>query len=236
MTDLAGLDLLGNLTPQTINLIIAMNPQFASMAPHAIPMTFLYISSTMEPAHVTPDMYVRPTHTYATAPRDLDILLLGGPNPATVHEESLVFLKEASKQTKVILTTCTGGMWLARSGVLEGKKATTNRVMLGMAQKMFPGTEWVDRRWVVDEGWFDGAEIWTAGGAGCGEFSSFFLLLKYGLRSMCVNCDAGIDMFIEYTYQNFDKKMVEFGCVGLDFDFEGRSEFYKGALPDMTMA
>ncbi|KAI5380434.1 hypothetical protein J4E82_001012 [Alternaria postmessia] len=95
MTDLAGLDLLGNLTPQTINLIAAMNPQFASMVPHAIPMDFLYISSSMDSAHVTPDMYVRPTHTYATAPRDLDILLLGGPNPATVKEESLSFLKEA---------------------------------------------------------------------------------------------------------------------------------------------
>ncbi|RYN36306.1 hypothetical protein AA0117_g1056 [Alternaria alternata] len=199
MTDLAGLDLLGNLTPQTINLIAAMNPQFASMVPHAIPMDFLYISSSMDSAHVTPDMYVRPTHTYATAPRDLDILLLGGPNPATVKEESLSFLKEASKQTKVILTTCTGAMWLARSGVLQGKKATTNRVMLDVASKMFPGTEWVDRR-------------------------------------ACTNYDVGIDMFIEYTYQNFDKKMVEFGCVGLDFDYEGRSEFYKGKLPDMTMS
>ncbi|CAN9294796.1 unnamed protein product [Alternaria alternata] len=93
--DLAGLDLLGNLTPQTINLIATMNPQFASMVPYAIPMDFLYISSSMDSAHVTPDMYVRPTHTYATAPRDLDILLLGGPNPATVKEESLSFLKEA---------------------------------------------------------------------------------------------------------------------------------------------
>jgi transcriptional regulator GlxA family with amidase domain len=181
MLDLAGLDLLGNLTPQTINLVIAMNPQLASMAPHAIPMTFVYISSSMDPAHVTPDMYVRPTHTYANAPRDLDILLLGGPNPATVHEESLVFLKEASKQTKVILTTCTGAMWLARSGVLDGKKATTNRVMLPVAKKMFPATEWVDRRWVVDQGWFDGAEIWTAGGAGCGEFFSLWGF-KWGLR------------------------------------------------------
>jgi len=63
-----------------------------------------------------------------------------------------------------------------------------------------------------------------------------FLLLRHRLEFMCANCDAGIDMFIEYTYQKFDKKMVEFGCVGLDFDFEGRSEFYKGALPDMTMA
>ncbi|RYO02204.1 hypothetical protein AA0120_g611 [Alternaria tenuissima] len=214
MTDLAGLDLLGNLTPQTINLIATMNPQFASMVPHAIPMDFLYISSSMDSAHVTPDMYVRPTHTYATAPRDLDILLLGGPNPATVKEESLSFLKEASKQTKVILTTCTGAMWLARSGVLQGKKATTNRVMLDVASKMFPGTEWVDRRWVVDGGCFDGAEIWTAGGAGCGESSQNVNLIEL----------------------NFDKKMVEFGCVGLDFDYEGRSEFYKGKLPDMTMS
>jgi hypothetical protein len=43
-------------------------------------------------------------------------------------------------------------------------------------------------------------------------------------------------MFIEYTYQNFNKKLVELGCVGLDFDFEGRTSFYKGVLPDMTMA
>jgi hypothetical protein len=43
-------------------------------------------------------------------------------------------------------------------------------------------------------------------------------------------------MFIEYTYQNFNKKLVELGCVGLDFNFEGRTSFYKGVLPDMTMA
>jgi hypothetical protein len=45
----------------------------------------------------------------------------------------------------------------------------------------------------------------------------------------------GIDMFMEYTYQNFDKKMVEFGCAGLDLDFEGRTrQFYKGELMSLT--
>lgn len=83
-------------------------------------------------------MYVRPTHTYANAPRDLDIIMIGGPNPTTVHPESLTFLQEASKQTKVILTTCTGGAWLARSGVLDGKKATTNRSWLPMAAQSSP--------------------------------------------------------------------------------------------------
>lgn len=69
-----------------------------------------------------------------------------------------------------------------------------------------------------------------------GVVSSFLFDEEVGLRCIGADFNAGIDMFIEYTYQNFDKKMVEFGCVGLDFDFEGRSEFYKGALPDMTMA
>jgi transcriptional regulator GlxA family with amidase domain len=169
MTDLAGLDLLGNLTPKVLNMVASMDPTFEPFKQHAIPMEFLYISSSLDLAWTTPEMYVKPTHTYENAPRDLDILLLGGPNPATVKEESLTFLREASAQTKTILTTCTGAMWLAKSGVLDGKKATTNRVMLGIAKSMFPSVEWLDQRWVVEEGKFEGAQIWTAGGAGCGE-------------------------------------------------------------------
>ncbi|OAL49438.1 class I glutamine amidotransferase-like protein [Pyrenochaeta sp. DS3sAY3a] len=210
MTDLAGLDLLGNLTPKTIDLVATMLPSFLPLKARAIPMTFLYISSSLDLATTTPEMRVQPTHTYATAPRDLDILLLGGPDPMAVHPDSLTFLKEASRQTKVILTTCTGGMWLARAGVLDGKRATTNRVMLDLARQVAPGVEWVDQRWVVDEGHFEGAQLWTAGGAGC-----------------------GIDMFIEYTHQTFDKQLVELGCMGLDFDLEGRSQFYKGPLPSL---
>jgi hypothetical protein len=63
LSDLIGLDLLGNPTPQTINLIVAMNPDFACLASHAIPMSFVYISSSTEPAHVTPDMYVHACRT-----------------------------------------------------------------------------------------------------------------------------------------------------------------------------
>lgn len=173
MTDLAGLDFLGNLTPKTLDMVAKIQPAFEPLRQLAVPMEFLYISSSLELAVTTPDMYVKPTHTYDNAPRDLDILLLGGPDPAAVAEESLTFLREASKQTKVILTTCTGAMWLARSGVLEGKKATTNRVLLDVAKKMFPGTEWLDQRWVVDDGKFEGAQLWTAGGAGCGEYCIF---------------------------------------------------------------
>ena len=169
MTDLAGLDILGNLTPKTLDMVCALQPALEPLRPLAVPMEFLYISSSLDLAWTTPEMHIKPTCTYADAPRDLDIMLMGGPDPMNVKEESLTFLKEASRQTKIILTTCTGAMWLAKAGVLDGKKATTNRVMLDVARKMMPKVEWVDQRWVVEDGHFDGAQIWTSGGAGCGE-------------------------------------------------------------------
>lgn len=169
MTDLAGLDILGNLSPKTLDVVCNLQPALEPLRQHAIPMEFLYISSSLDLAWTTPEMHVKPTHTYANAPRDLDIILVGGPDPGSVKEESLTFLREASRQTKVILTTCTGAMWVAKAGVLDGKKATTNRLMLDVANQMFPKVEWLDQRWVTEEGHFEGAQIWTSGGAGCGE-------------------------------------------------------------------
>ena len=227
MIDLAGLDLLGNLSPKTLDMVSTLNPTFEPLKQYAIPMEFLYISSSLDLAWTTPEMHVKPTHTYANAPRDLDIILMGGPDPMNMKEESLTFLREASKQTKVILTTCTGAMWLARAGLLDGKKATTNRVMLNVAKKMMPQVEWLDQRWVVDDGHFEGAQIWTSGGAGCGKFSN-----RCDVEGV-LTCQ-GIDMVIEYTYQNFNQKVVEIGCVGLDFDFEGRSQFYKRPLVSLA--
>ncbi|KAF1959738.1 class I glutamine amidotransferase-like protein [Byssothecium circinans] len=205
MTDLAGLDVLGNCSTRVVDLVSALIPEAAAFRPVARDMEFLYIASTLESHWTTPEMYVRPTHTYDTAPRDLDLILLGGPDPAKVPEASLKFLKEASLKTKVILTTCSGGMWLARSGVLDGKKATTNRMLLGQAKAMIPNVEWVDQRWVVDKGHHEGAELWTAGGAGC-----------------------GIDMLIEFALKNFDEKLVTLTCAGLDFEIKGRSQSYAG--------
>jgi hypothetical protein len=38
-------------------------------------------------------------------------------------------------------------------------------------------------------------------------------------------------MFIEYTDRTFDKKLVQLGCIGLDFEYEDRNQFYKRPLP-----
>ncbi|KAF2016135.1 class I glutamine amidotransferase-like protein [Aaosphaeria arxii CBS 175.79] len=212
MSDLVAADVLGCLSVKYAEVLESMMPSALGLLPLYTPMEFLYISSSLvDDSYVTPDMHVKATHTYANAPRDLDIILLGGPDPTKVKEESLQFLREASKQTKVILSTCSGGMWLAKSGILDGKKATTNRMGLPLAKQFFPNVDWQDQRWVIEKGHFDGAEIWTGGGAGC-----------------------GIDMAVEYVKRNFDRKIVEFGCAGLDFSTKDKSQFYDGPAPSFA--
>jgi transcriptional regulator GlxA family with amidase domain len=161
LADIACIDLLGNISS---TLLTALG-DFASpdLRAHAVEMKFHYVSSTLAPTNMTPSVKVIPTITYEDAPRNLDILLIGGPMPSHRPAAADKFMKEVAKETKNILTACTGAMWLASSGVLDGKKATTNRMFLGMAKQMYPKVEWMDRRWIVD------GEIWTSGGAFAGE-------------------------------------------------------------------
>ncbi|KAI9840631.1 MAG: hypothetical protein M1837_001400 [Sclerophora amabilis] len=197
LSDIACIDVLGNLNPGYLETVA----QFGGaddLKSLGVEMTFHYIATTLEPAFMTPSVKINPTVTYDDAPRDLDILLIGGPPPNHRPAQSIKFLKEAAEKTKIIMTTCIGSLWLASAGVLDGKKATTNRGALGMAKQFFPQVEWVDQRWVVD------GKLWTAGGAG-----------------------AGIDMVATYALQTFPEKAVKFGLEGLDYDPSVRGQFYQ---------
>jgi putative intracellular protease/amidase len=158
--DVMGIDILGNLD---INYLLTSNirgaEDFKSIAPT---VKVFWISSSLEPTLLTSDVRIVPNATYDDAPRDLDILLIGGRTPE--HSTGAVkFMKEAFPKTKHILTTCTGSEWLASSGVLDGKKVTTNRLFLSRARKQYPKTEWLDQRWVVD------GNVWSSGGGASGK-------------------------------------------------------------------
>lgn len=88
-----------------------------------------------------------PTHTFDNAPDDLDMLLLpGGLGSRDAESEvymapQVEFLKRylgkeradgkgfegEGKKLKWVLTVCTGSEILARTGLLDGRKATTNK-------------------------------------------------------------------------------------------------------------
>ncbi|KAK3938444.1 hypothetical protein QBC46DRAFT_460230 [Diplogelasinospora grovesii] len=223
LSDIVGIDILGNLSKMYMDAIKTMSPAIAASESSAVDMEFLYIATTLDPNatqnFLTPNLHFVPTVTYDDCPRDLDIIIIGGPLPSHRPPQADKFMKEAWTKTRVWMTTCIGSIWLASTGVLEGKKCTTNWGVLGMARQMYPDVEWVDQRWVVDEKPFDGGnhgsegvegeggkgELWTAGGAG-----------------------AGIDMIANYALQNFDTEFVKLLALEpLQFDpAEGHGQFY----------
>ena len=166
LSDVTCSDLLGNCSTAFIK--VGAEFGFAHLLPYARDMEFYYVSSTMEPTMMTPSFHCVPTHTYDNAPRDVDILLIGGPPLTTRPPSSMKYMQDvcADKKKKTIMSTCVGGMWLADAGCLEGLKATTNRGALGAAKHFHPEVEWLDQRWVVDKR--EHLEFWTAGGAGAG--------------------------------------------------------------------
>ncbi|WYZ46141.1 hypothetical protein EsH8_IX_000366 [Colletotrichum jinshuiense] len=189
LSDIMGIDLFGNLSREYYNKIKDFDPELAQWADHPVDIQFFFISSTLEPAPMTPGLKFVPNITYDDCPRDLDLVLIGGPLPSHRPPQADRFMKEAFAQTPVWLTTCTGSMWLASAGVLEGKKGTTNREFLVAARQMHPETEWLDQRWVVEKKEFNGegdGELWLGGGAG-----------------------AGLSMIITYLNKNFDPGFVQ---------------------------
>lgn len=72
-----------------------------------------------------------PTHTYAEAPTDIEVLLVPGGlgTRDAAHTQVVVdFVRERFPSLRYLLTVCTGSALAARAGVLDGREATTNKL------------------------------------------------------------------------------------------------------------
>ncbi|KAL9118723.1 MAG: hypothetical protein Q9187_004731 [Circinaria calcarea] len=138
---------------------------------------FHHIGLTMEPVQMTGNYHVQPTTTYDKCP-PLDYLLVGGPSPTyQLPPEFAEFLQTRVKEVTTLFTTCTGGMVLAATGLLDGKNATTTNWVVPFAREIFPKVKWTtEKQWVID------GNLWTSGGACAGmDMLAFFIMSKYGM-------------------------------------------------------
>ena len=85
---------------------------------------------------------------------DLDVLLIpGGRGTRTLVEKPgfLEQLRERSRRSRHTASVCTGSALLARAGLLDGKRATTNKLSFDWVRTQGPAVNWVQKaRWVED--------------------------------------------------------------------------------------
>ncbi|KII87074.1 hypothetical protein PLICRDRAFT_112887 [Plicaturopsis crispa FD-325 SS-3] len=133
-----------------------------------------YFSHSLDPVKPLSGAPMIPSKTYSDAlasGEQFDLVLVPGglQTPQQVDPSLLLFLKKQAPGAKHVLTVCTGSWILSATGVLDGRRATTNKAWFKKvveATKDVP-VEWVAKaRWVVDE--HDDKKIWTSSGVTAG--------------------------------------------------------------------
>lgn len=117
-------------------------------------------SPSMNPANSSFWPVILPSHTFADDP-DLDVLIVpGGPGVRSPNLNSTMdYISRTYPKVKFLITICTGSGLVAKTGILDGRRATTNKSSWPGIVPMGPQVNWVSpARWVEDD------EIWSSSG------------------------------------------------------------------------
>lgn len=106
------------------------------------------------------------------------LLLLPGAAPQWLKlpPEFFTRVKTLAEQAPWVLTVCTGSVLLGRTGLLNGRRATTNKNAVPMALKTLPSVRWQkSARWCVD------GKFYTSSGLTAGmDMALGFLADRFG--------------------------------------------------------
>ncbi|KAH6652436.1 DJ-1/PfpI family protein [Truncatella angustata] len=106
---------------------------------------------------------VVPTHSFTNAP-ELDVLFIpGGWGGFETGAPTLDYLRTVGPKLGHLITVCNGAALAAQTGILDGRRATTNKAYWKQCVSLGPKVNWIAQaRWIQD------GNIWTSSGVSAG--------------------------------------------------------------------
>ncbi len=142
---------------------------FSMLGPERARILLVGESSTAVPAAMAMDLTsgpkVLPDQTFGDAP-NVDVLLVPGgfgTLPALENDALLGFIRRQSGAARIVASVCTGSVLLARAGVLDGRRATSNKQLFARAT-----TEQAPVTWVENARWVEDGKFFTSSGVSAG--------------------------------------------------------------------
>ncbi|KAF9428086.1 hypothetical protein BGZ94_003418 [Podila epigama] len=191
---------LGALLYDGFDLLDVMGPmRILGEDLHKLNIELLFISDTLEPCTCSQQVKIQPHFTLETAPK-LDFFFMPGgvgDRKYTENAKLNALIKERVEAATWVFTVCTGAGILAKTGLIDGYAATTNKAFFEYASANGPNVKWVKRaRWVQD------GKFITSSGVSAGIDAALYIV------SELVSYDMALEVatHIEYTWhENADE-------------------------------
>jgi transcriptional regulator GlxA family with amidase domain len=126
-----------------------------------IPFQLATVSDKNEPLEATGGLLIKPNHTFESYPVQPNIIVMGAQGEHS--EKKIAWIREASKNADLVMSVCTGAFLLAKTGLLDGLRATTHHDFYDKFEKQFPKVRLVRGPRYVDNGKFACAGGLTSG-------------------------------------------------------------------------
>ena len=157
------------------------------------------VAETLEPVPSVHGYKILPEKTFADS-NDYDLLFIPGGDSALIEADKKAvsdWLVGTSANAELVMTVCTGSVLLATTGVLDGYKATTNKLDFVQTVPLGPKVDWVKKaRWVED------GKFFTSSGV-----------------------SAGMDMALAAIAHLYGRDMAKQLAVGTEYDWHEDSSW-----------
>ena len=102
-------------------------------------------------------------------------------------------LRETAEKAQFVLSVCTGAALLAKTGMLDGKRATSNKRALDWVKSVSDRVQWVEKaRWVV------AGKFYTSSGVSAG----MDMALGFAADNLGRSCAEAVARRIEYVWND----------------------------------